>query len=152
MTTDETDFQTSLICSNCFKSSDDKIELKRCSSCHLVFYCSLECQKENWKIHKKTCQLISNKIKEQKNLKNFKNETILLKIQRPEEKEFDQLLCYNEAKSFKEFLESSFEQYTEIEKLIKEKGEDGLVLYFQCKIGENGKVERVDLTNYSKSW
>lgn len=31
-------------------------ETKRCGTCHNVFYCSDECQKKNWKIHKKTCK------------------------------------------------------------------------------------------------
>jgi hypothetical protein len=30
--------------------------LKKCSRCKKVNYCSVECQKEDWKIHKKTCQ------------------------------------------------------------------------------------------------
>lgn len=39
-------------CSNCESSSHD---LKKCAGCHLVSYCSRECQKEHWKGHKAEC-------------------------------------------------------------------------------------------------
>jgi hypothetical protein len=29
--------------------------LQRCSKCKLVWYCSPECQKKNWRIHKIAC-------------------------------------------------------------------------------------------------
>jgi hypothetical protein len=32
-------------------------KLKHCSVCHTVRYCSVACQKKDWKIHKKTCKL-----------------------------------------------------------------------------------------------
>lgn len=31
------------------------IEKKRCGACRLQFYCSKECQRKDWKEHKKTC-------------------------------------------------------------------------------------------------
>jgi hypothetical protein len=31
-------------------------DLKRCSACHTVRYCSSECQKKDWRIHKKVCK------------------------------------------------------------------------------------------------
>ena len=31
---------------------------KRCSKCQTVYYCSKECQKAHWKIHKKGCSEI----------------------------------------------------------------------------------------------
>lgn len=44
------------ICSGCYKLSDDK--MKKCSGCKTksIYYCSRECQKENWKEHKKNCE------------------------------------------------------------------------------------------------
>jgi len=38
-------------CYNCKKEGN----LHRCSSCYSVRYCSRECQKQNWKIHKPAC-------------------------------------------------------------------------------------------------
>ncbi|KAG0314173.1 hypothetical protein BGZ99_008304 [Dissophora globulifera] len=43
-------------CGNCGKSSADIGEaLKRCAKCKSVQYCSHDCQKAHWKVHKKTC-------------------------------------------------------------------------------------------------
>lgn len=39
-------------CSQCFKSSDD---LKRCSKCHRISYCSISCQRHDWIYHKHEC-------------------------------------------------------------------------------------------------
>ena len=33
----------------------DGVDLKQCSRCTLVSYCSVECQKKDWPIHKSTC-------------------------------------------------------------------------------------------------
>ena len=35
--------------------------LSRCQRCHLVWYCSTECQKSDWKTHKEACKLFSSK-------------------------------------------------------------------------------------------
>lgn len=37
-------------CSVCGKE-----DAKRCGKCHSVFYCSVKCQKKDWKSHKETC-------------------------------------------------------------------------------------------------
>ncbi|KAJ7251586.1 hypothetical protein C8J57DRAFT_1352125, partial [Mycena rebaudengoi] len=43
-------------CSACFKS-DEVLgrPLRRCGKCHIVSYCSKECQTPNWPEHKQTC-------------------------------------------------------------------------------------------------
>ena len=38
-------------CANCLSI----LELSRCSGCKQVYYCSKECQREHWKIHKQQC-------------------------------------------------------------------------------------------------
>ena len=40
-------------CNFCFKQSS---KLKKCSNCHSVQYCSLECQVKHWKEHKTDCR------------------------------------------------------------------------------------------------
>ena len=39
-------------CENC---KTEKEKLLNCAACKKVFYCSIDCQKDNWKIHKKKC-------------------------------------------------------------------------------------------------
>ncbi len=41
------------ICARCSKSSFD---LRRCSTCRSVFYCSTECQRNHWPRHKLDCE------------------------------------------------------------------------------------------------
>lgn len=40
-----------------------KIHLMKCSICTAVYYCSIECQKIDWKEHKKNCAIDKNIIK-----------------------------------------------------------------------------------------
>ncbi|EPS42385.1 hypothetical protein H072_3631 [Dactylellina haptotyla CBS 200.50] len=40
------------LCANCMTASED---LKHCARCKSVNYCSRDCQKANWKHHKKVC-------------------------------------------------------------------------------------------------
>ncbi|KAE8440743.1 hypothetical protein EG329_006622 [Mollisiaceae sp. DMI_Dod_QoI] len=43
-------------CANCGTSeTDPEKPLKPCSKCQTVRYCSRDCQKKDWKVHKKTC-------------------------------------------------------------------------------------------------
>jgi hypothetical protein len=44
-------------CANCFLSEDDmdNVNLKQCSRCKTVKYCSRACQKANWKEHRRVC-------------------------------------------------------------------------------------------------
>ncbi|KAH9848255.1 hypothetical protein C2E23DRAFT_740102 [Lenzites betulinus] len=45
-------------CARCYKpdSRAGGIQLKRCARCTAVRYCSKECQREDWPVHKKVCQ------------------------------------------------------------------------------------------------
>ena len=42
--------------SQCKKVEDTLGDYSSCSACKSVFYCSRECQKGDWKMHKKVCQ------------------------------------------------------------------------------------------------
>ncbi|KJK60933.1 MYND finger [Aspergillus parasiticus SU-1] len=46
---------TAVACKVCAKESSSDITLKRCAKCKTQWYCSRECQKADWKTHKKTC-------------------------------------------------------------------------------------------------
>ncbi|CAA7263518.1 unnamed protein product [Cyclocybe aegerita] len=46
-----------LTCTNCSKiDGSGGCELKRCEKCKIVYYCSRDCQKEHWEVHKTQCQ------------------------------------------------------------------------------------------------
>ncbi|CAJ2504881.1 Uu.00g122750.m01.CDS01 [Anthostomella pinea] len=43
-------------CNTCGgKKGKNGAELKKCSRCSKTKYCSVECQKEDWSKHRKTC-------------------------------------------------------------------------------------------------
>lgn len=44
-----------LVCAGCSKTrlKDPALKLKRCSACQLAWYCGKECQKRDWKAHRK---------------------------------------------------------------------------------------------------
>ncbi|KAJ6495273.1 hypothetical protein C8R45DRAFT_165687 [Mycena sanguinolenta] len=44
-------------CAACYKPETKELKHRMCGSCQKDAYCSKECQKEQWPIHKKTCQL-----------------------------------------------------------------------------------------------
>ncbi|KAF1954603.1 putative MYND domain protein [Byssothecium circinans] len=46
---------TTRACAKCQKTDDDAPNMKRCAKCQTTHYCSRECQKVHWKIHKKVC-------------------------------------------------------------------------------------------------
>jgi tetratricopeptide (TPR) repeat protein len=45
-----------MCCANCGKAEIDNIKLKICTACKLVKYCSVDCQKNHRKQHKKACK------------------------------------------------------------------------------------------------
>ncbi|KAH8803350.1 hypothetical protein F5884DRAFT_756633 [Xylogone sp. PMI_703] len=42
-------------CNTCGKQSANGTQLKNCGKCHQAKYCSVECQRRDWKAHKKVC-------------------------------------------------------------------------------------------------
>ena len=51
----EADGKNISLCAGC--NTEKKLEeLSKCAGCKFVCYCSRECQKKHWKIHKKDCQ------------------------------------------------------------------------------------------------
>jgi len=44
------------VCLNCQTPGKGDVKLKQCSGCVQVSYCSLQCQKANWKKHKSVCK------------------------------------------------------------------------------------------------
>jgi hypothetical protein len=46
---------TENVCANCKKAATNEIKLSKCSRCKAVSYCSKECQKADWKMHKQSC-------------------------------------------------------------------------------------------------
>ncbi|VDC00689.1 unnamed protein product [Peniophora sp. CBMAI 1063] len=45
-------------CQKCFKSVEEGVALKICTTCRRVRYCSAECQKADWKSHKSMCKAL----------------------------------------------------------------------------------------------
>ncbi|XP_009764587.1 histone-lysine N-methyltransferase ASHR1 isoform X2 [Nicotiana sylvestris] len=52
--------KSSAKCEWCFTSTN----LKRCSACHVVYYCGNTCQKSDWKLHRVECKALSKVDKE----------------------------------------------------------------------------------------
>ena len=47
--------QCCYICKKLGSGPNEDKPLKSCSQCHNIFYCSQECQKQDWKRHKVEC-------------------------------------------------------------------------------------------------
>ena len=48
------------VCSNCQNPGSQGSPLKRCARCQCTFYCSAQCQKQDWRSHKAICKYLSN--------------------------------------------------------------------------------------------
>ena len=44
------------VCENCKTTEETEKQYQKCGACRVVFYCSRECQKGNWPIHKHVCR------------------------------------------------------------------------------------------------
>ena len=53
-------FRTSgIVCKRCGEAPDEATKFLLCSVCRGVHYCSVECQRVDWKLgHKKDCQVL----------------------------------------------------------------------------------------------
>ena len=47
---------TMMFCASCGTAGGDDIKLKQCTACYLVKYCSVKCQRDHRKQHKKECK------------------------------------------------------------------------------------------------
>lgn len=43
-------------CDTCGLGGSDGVRLMRCAQCRAVWYCSVECQRRDWKLHRQTCR------------------------------------------------------------------------------------------------
>ena len=53
---EESESDTMLCCASCGSAGGDDIKLKKCTACHLVKYCSVNCQKDHRPKHKTECK------------------------------------------------------------------------------------------------
>lgn len=44
-------------CTSCERKEEDQCKLSRCARCGTAAYCSAACQKQDWKVHKWTCNM-----------------------------------------------------------------------------------------------
>jgi len=55
---DEAQQEAVRVCGKCGKEAEN---MKKCSACKMIRYCSPECQKGDWKAHKKSCKKAAEK-------------------------------------------------------------------------------------------
>jgi hypothetical protein len=53
---EEEQADTVMCCANCGKAEVDNVKLKMCTACKLVKYCSVDCQKNHRRQHKRACR------------------------------------------------------------------------------------------------
>ncbi|KAJ7461847.1 hypothetical protein B0H11DRAFT_117995 [Mycena galericulata] len=51
------EIQTYRTCATCYKPETKNLKFGRCAACQKTAYCSKDCQRKDWKNHKRTCQL-----------------------------------------------------------------------------------------------
>lgn len=44
-----------MICAQCHRPPTAERPLKQCGRCQHAYYCSIDCQRENWKTHEREC-------------------------------------------------------------------------------------------------
>ena len=54
------------VCANCGQEGGDSVNLKNCTACLLVKYCSVDCQKAHRKVHKKACKQRAAELKDER--------------------------------------------------------------------------------------
>ena len=59
---DSEDNQVDCVCSNCKHPPKEGEELKGCSRCHLIRYCSVQCHRKDWDFHKFACSVVAKKV------------------------------------------------------------------------------------------
>ncbi|KAK4490099.1 hypothetical protein RD792_000756 [Penstemon davidsonii] len=105
-------------CEWCFSLAN----LKKCSACHVVWYCSSKCQKSDWKLHRVECQALSKVDKER------------VKSLTPSIRLMVKLYLRRKLENEKMFPSTATENYKNVEALvshISDVDEKQLVLYAQ---------------------
>ena len=52
-------FSNTGVCAMCNREPSKGEELKRCSCCHIMRYCSVECQRKDWMCHRFACSVVA---------------------------------------------------------------------------------------------
>ena len=60
-----TESELMMFCASCGVAGGDDIKLKKCTACYLVKYCSVKCQRDHWKQHKKECKKRAAELKDE---------------------------------------------------------------------------------------
>lgn len=105
-------------CEWCFSPRN----LKKCSACHVVWYCSSNCQKSDWKLHSRECQVLCKLDKER------------IKSLTPSIRLMVRLYIRRKLETEKIFQTTALDNYKLVEPLIShisDVGEEKLVLYAQ---------------------
>ncbi|CAL4157701.1 unnamed protein product [Meganyctiphanes norvegica] len=114
-------------CNNCCTLTTKSQPIQRCAGCHLVSYCSRNCQKNDWKKHKIFCKTFK--------VKNGKNALMLDEETRDDPKKWCEALENLEEKAYakcmekNEFLESVFSSFSRACNWCKKAQQDKL---FDC--------------------